>query len=133
MLLFWEFCIWLPETLSPRRSLSVCVVHDQPPSHLYLEMASATGKDAKSIRTAINKLMKAMPQVQTSSSGAADLIVRYGNKLNLPKGLITISQDVAKEATKHLEGCVTISFLGGLLLISFLVNIPQLWQQLVSS
>jgi len=67
-------------------------------------LSSATGIPTKSIRAAINKLMKAVPKYNQNGSSAADLIVRYGKQLQLPQNLISISEDVAKGASSYLEG-----------------------------
>eukprot|EP01126_Amoeba_proteus_P030016 TRINITY_DN2970_c0_g1_i4.p1 TRINITY_DN2970_c0_g1~~TRINITY_DN2970_c0_g1_i4.p1 ORF type:complete len:182 (-),score=36.65 TRINITY_DN2970_c0_g1_i4:348-893(-) len=67
-------------------------------------ISNSTGIANRSIRTCTNKLLKALPQYHATSGGACELVSRYGAQLNIPPSLITISQDVAKGASSHLEG-----------------------------
>jgi len=71
-----EFCFLPQEAQNLQLNLNVRKDSNSN-TNLYLEISAATGKDIKSIRSSINKLMKALPQYHASSAGAPDLIVCF--------------------------------------------------------
>jgi len=75
----------------------------------FTDLARATKEvdGAKEIKKCYGKLLKSLPPrsgVSVGTGVAHDLVNRYALKLNLPKWLITIATDVAKNATPKLEG-----------------------------
>jgi transcription initiation factor TFIIIB Brf1 subunit/transcription initiation factor TFIIB len=75
----------------------------------FTDLARATKEvdGAKEIKKCYSKLLKSLPPrsgVSVGTGVAHDLVNRYALKLNLPKWLITIATDVAKNATPILEG-----------------------------
>lgn len=75
----------------------------------FTDLARATKEvdGAKEIKKCYGKLLKNLPPrsgVSVGTGVAHDLVNRYALKLKLPKWLITIATDVAKNATPKLEG-----------------------------
>jgi len=83
--------------------LFLAAKHTEAPAEIK-DIAQQTNVEEKALRSSITKLLKALPEYQAPSSGAADLIVRYCKKLNVPAWFVTIAETVAKNASQHLEG-----------------------------
>jgi len=83
--------------------LFLAAKHTEAPAEIK-HIAQQTNVEEKQLRPAINKLLKALPEYQAPSSGAQDLIVRYGRGLGVPQWFITVAETVAKNASQHLEG-----------------------------
>jgi len=72
----------------------------------FREIAKETGVNEKEIRNMYTKLTKQLPKSGkiTTAVAPADLILRFCSKLQLAQSVISDAQDIARQATPHLEG-----------------------------
>jgi len=72
----------------------------------FREIAKETGVNEKEMRSMYTKLTKNLPKTEKMGAAVApsDLILRFCSKLKYSPTVVTEAQDIAREATPHLEG-----------------------------